>query len=522
MQLIIKGSKMSAILRFLMSRVTIVALLILAQIGLVALSVSYFWEYIAIYYGLSTVLAMILVCHIVSKHDNPAFKIAWIILVLLVPPFGGAMYVIFSGNTLTERLKRRLAATFSIMRVLPKEYKFESTVDFESLESKRQSDYITSCALCPPYRETSCTYFPVGEEFFPVLLENLEKAEEFIFLEYFIIDKGEMWDKIHEILKRKASEGLDVRIIYDDMGCITHLDTGFNRFLGKEGIKCHVFNRFIPVLSAVLNNRNHRKICVIDGKVGFTGGLNIADEYINVKHPYGYWKDNAIMLEGKAVYSLTLMFLSMWESLDYPKHQRNTKLDYSRYFPEGLTSDVGEGIVQPYTDNPLDKDPVGESIYLNMIYSAKRYVWIMTPYLIIDHNMEQALCNAAKSGIDVRIIVPGIPDKKLIYEATKSGYDVLLDAGVRIYEYSPGFLHSKTFLCDDKYGTVGTVNLDYRSLYLHFECGVWLCDAPVLDSIKKDFENTFEQCACVDKESERVNIVRRVIRAILKVMAPLI
>ncbi len=513
---------MSVFLRFLMSRVTVVALLILAQLGLVALAVSYFWEYIAIYYGLSTVLALVLVCRIVSKHDNPAYKIAWIILILTVPPFGVAMYIIFSGNTFTLRLRRKLAAMFSVMRVLPKEYKLQSSVSFDSAVSKRQSDYITECALCPPYTDTNCRYFPVGEDFFHVFLEKLENAENFIFLEYFIIDKGEMWDKIHEVLKRKAAAGVDVRIIYDDMGCITHLDTGFNRFLGEEGIKCHVFNRFIPVLSAVLNNRNHRKICVIDGKIGFTGGLNIADEYINVKHPYGYWKDNAVMLEGKAVYSLTLMFLSMWESLDDPKMQMKHEIDYVRYFPKEVTSDTGEGIVQPYTDNPLDTNPVGESIYLNMIYSATRYVWIMTPYLIIDHNMEQALCNAAKSGVDVRIIVPGIPDKKLIYEATKSSYGVLLDSGVKIYEYSPGFLHSKTFICDDRYGTVGTVNLDYRSLYLHFECGVWFCDAPVLHGIKADFEKTFEECVCINKNGENVNIVRRAIRSILKVMAPLI
>lgn len=513
---------MSVFLRFLMSRVTVVALLILAQISLITLSVNYFWDYMAIYYGLSTVIALMLVCRIVSKHDNPAYKIAWIILILTVPPFGCAMYVIFSGNTLAERVKKKLAGMYSVMRVLPKEYKFESGVDFESSVSKRQSDYITQCALCPPYTETDCTYFPTGEKFFPILLEKLENAENFIFLEYFIIDKGEMWDKIHEVLKRKAAAGVDVRIIYDDMGCITHLDTGFNRFLGKEGIKCHVFNRFIPVLSAVMNNRNHRKICVIDGKIGFTGGLNIADEYINVKHPYGYWKDNAVMLEGKAVYSLTLMFLSMWESLEDPKMQMKHEIEYERYFPKELTFDAGEGIVQPYTDNPLDTNTVGESIYLNMIYAATRYVWIMTPYLIIDHNMEQALCNTAKSGIDVRIIVPGIPDKKLIYEATKSSYGVLLEAGVKIYEYSPGFLHSKTFLCDDKYGTVGTVNLDYRSLYLHFECGVWFNDAPVLKDIKTDFENTFEESVCINKDCGNVNIVRRAIRSILKVMAPLI
>ncbi len=512
---------MKQLIRFLMSRVVIVGLLLLFQLTLIAASVKFFWDYMALYYSVTTVFAVILVCRIVSKHNNPSYKIAWIILILTVPPFGGAMYLLFSGNQITARHRKKLAGMFNVMSILPEGYEFDNNEHFDSEVSKRQSDYITATASCPPYSGTDTTYFPVGEKMFPVMLEKLKGAKEFIFLEYFIIDKGEMWDAIHEVLVKKAAEGVDVRIIYDDMGCINHLDTGFNRYLHKEGIKCHVFNRFIPVLSARLNNRNHRKICVIDGKTAFTGGINIADEYINVASRFGYWKDNAVMLEGKAVYSLTLMFLSMWESLEGASHDREDDLEM--YFPDDIpVSDKSCGIVQPYTDNPLDDEPVGEAIYLNMIYSATRYVWITTPYLIIDHNMEQALCNAAKSGIDVRIIVPGIPDKKFVYEATRSNYAALLESGVKLYEYTPGFLHAKTFIVDDKYATVGTVNLDFRSLYLHFECGVWFCDSPVINDIKEDFEEMFAVSHEVTEEDCKANFIKRAIRSVMDLMAPLI
>lgn len=509
---------MSRILKFLTGRFTIVAVLITAQLLLVAASVNFFSEYLAVYFGLNTVIALAVVCRIVAKRDNPAYKMAWIILVLLIPPFGAAVYFIFSGNQLTERTKRKLSGMYDVMKLYPVCGTEPPKVIFDSDSSRRQSDYILSTTACPPYVNSGCTYYSSGEEMFPALLEKLRGAEKFIFLEYFIIAKGVMWDAIHEILVKKASEGVDVRVIYDDMGCISKLESGYNRVLEREGIGCRVFNRFIPILSARLNNRNHRKICVIDGRCAFTGGLNLSDEYINETHPFGYWKDNAVMLEGKAVYSMTLMFLSMWDSLSYQgKHGRT---DVSEYFPL-FEERLNDGVVQPYTDNPLDDEAVGETVYLNMIYSATKYIWITTPYLIIDYNMEQALCNAAKSGIDVRIIVPGIPDKKIIYEATRSNYKALIDSGVRIYEYTPGFIHSKTFLCDDKYGTVGSVNLDYRSLYLHFECGVWLWGASALKDIKRDLEDIFKVSREVTKESCKANIFKRAMRSVLEVMAPL-
>ncbi len=507
---------MKKLIKILMSRAVIVALLILFQLFFICLAVLKFSNYIGAFYGVFSVVDFIVVCKIVSTRENPSYKIAWIIPILALPPFGLAMYLLFRGNELSRRLKKVLASTYALMSIPEPDGIGDITAGLDE-SARRQSDYITNSASCPPYDGTEVTYFPSGESFLPALLERLEKAERYIFLEYFIIERGVMWDSIHELLLKKAKQGVDVRVIYDDMGCLTHLSSRFYKELNREGIKCRVFNRFIPVLSARLNNRNHRKICVIDGVCGFTGGVNLADEYINVTHPYGYWKDNAIMLRGRAVSSLAVMFLSMWDSLDIKDARHGA--DYSAYLTD-LRFDC-RGTVQPYTDSPLDDSPVGESIYLSMIYTAKRYIWISTPYLIIDHGMERALCSAAESGVDVRIVVPSIPDKKIVNEATKSNYPVLMASGVKIYEYTPGFNHAKTFVCDGRYATVGTVNLDFRSLYLHFECGVWLCDAPVIADIESDMKSMLEESELMTEEKCKVGVIKSICRAVIELFAPL-
>ena len=298
------------------------------------------------------------------------------------------------------------------------------------------------------------------------------------------------------------------------------LNRKFAGKLEKEGIRCRVFHRFVPVLNARQNNRDHRKICVIDGKTAFTGGINLADEYINRVERFGYWKDNAVMVRGKAAWSFTVMFLTMWDYLCGTAPEKRG--DYSVYAPnlEQGQSRKTSGIVQPYTDSPLDDEAVGENIYLGILAAAQEYVWITTPYLIIDERMEQALCTAVRSGIDVRIITPGIPDKKVISETTKSFYPNLLAHGVKIYEYTPGFIHAKTFLCDDRFATVGSVNLDYRSLYLHFECGVWMSGTACIADIKADFEEMFRVSRVA--EEEKNSLVRRLFRAVLELLAPLL
>lgn len=511
---------MKKLVKFLMSRVVIVALLILFQLFFICLAVLKFSEYMGAFYGIFALIDFAVVCKIINTRENPSYKIAWIIPILALPPFGVAMYLLFRGNELSKKLKKILANTYALMSI-PQNDDFGRVYDtLDNTAARRQSDYIKNSSSCPPYVDTDVEYYPTGEDFLPALLETLEKAEKYIFLEYFIIERGKMWDSIHEILNRKVKSGVDVRVIYDDMGCINHLSTSFCRELNSEGIKCRVFNRFIPVLSARLNNRNHRKICVVDGKWGFTGGVNLADEYINETHPYGYWKDNAVKISGCAVRSLAVMFLSMWDSLDLK--DLNGNRDYSEYLPEYREeSEKSCGVVQPYTDNPLDDSPVGESVYLNMIYAAVDYIWISTPYLIIDYSMERALCSAAESGVDVRIVVPGIPDKRIVNEATKSNYPELIKSGVKIYEYTPGFNHAKTFVCDGKYATVGTVNLDFRSLYLHFECGVWMYNSSAISDIAKDMENIFEESRLIDEESCRTSLFKRVFRAVIELFAPL-
>ncbi|HWR61453.1 MAG TPA: phospholipase D-like domain-containing protein, partial [Clostridia bacterium] len=331
-------------------------------------------------------------------------------------------------------------------------------------------------------------------------------------------DKGVMWNSILEILKEKAAQGLDVRVIYDDVGCLMTLPYGYEKELGRMGIKCYVFNPFVPVLSIRLNNRDHRKIAIIDGHTAFTGGINLADEYINAYEKHGHWKDAAIVLHGEAVWSLTVMFLSMWSFLS------KTNESYEEFKPPVAycRSIEAEGYVQPYADSPLDDESVGESVYLNLIGEAQEYVYISTPYLILDNEMSAALCLAAKRGVDVRIVTPHIADKWYVHSVSRSNYQVLLDSGVKIYEYTPGFIHSKTFVVDDVFAVVGTINLDYRSLFLHFECGVWMYRTKSVLEVKSDYLQMLQICQSITPDYNRnLSWHKRLGRTILKLFAPL-
>jgi len=483
-----------------------------------------FAEYSYIFYGVGGAISFLVLCQIIRNTDiHEGYRTAWGLIVVIMPVFGAAMYYIFSGNKLSKRMRRRMSSITS-MTSTSVDHREEvlETLRKEERCAARQAEYIKNVSLCPPYRNTDTVYYPTGEDFFEPFLAELEKAEKYIFLEYFIIAKGEMWNRIHEILRRKAADGVDVRVIYDDMGCIMTLGRKFPKELEAEGIQCRVFHKFVPVLNARQNNRDHRKICVIDGLTAFTGGLNIADEYINHVQKYGHWKDNALMLKGEAVWSFTVMFLTMWDYLSRTSDDKRGQFGAFHPTKKAYTSFNGAGVVQPYTDNPLDNHPVGKNVYMNILSAAHDYVWIMTPYLIIDEQIIQVLSCAAQSGVDVRIIVPGIPDKKLIYETTKSYYPALLRNGVRIFEYAPGFVHAKTFVSDDTYATVGSINLDYRSLFLHFECGAWLYKTPSVLAVKADFEETFPKCREVTLENCKVGFLRGLFRAVLDFLAPLL
>lgn len=464
------------------------------------------------------VISCLIVLHVISQKGKGANKVAWVFLILLFPLFGSFLYLLYHFQSSTKRFGRKLLQIQErshSLYALPGDA-YESAAAMIPQHTP-QITYLQQCAGFPVYDATKTEYYSPGEKFLPVLLEELKKAQKYIFMEYFIIQEGMMWNSILEILKEKAGQGVEVRIMYDDIGCFLTLPKNYSSQLEQYGIKCGVFNPFRPVLSAIQNNRDHRKITSIDGKVAFTGGLNLADEYINTYEKHGYWKDAVIKIEGKAAWSLTLMFLEMWEVC------RNENEPKECFFPQDETGNYPEkdGFVQPYADSPMDDENVGEHVYLQILNNAKEYVYIATPYLIIDDSMVSALCLAAKSGVDVRIITPHIWDKALIHMTTRSYYRELLYGGVKIYEYSKGFIHAKIFVSDDHTATVGTANLDFRSLYLHFECGVWMYGSRAVSQVKEDFLNTLEQCHQILPEECKRNFLIRLFQNFLRVFAPL-
>lgn len=507
------------LIKRVLNRGVIVGVLLLLQIVWIVLYVSELAMYWPIINYSLLLLSTLAVIAVVNTRDNPAYKIAWVITIMVFPLFGGTTYLLFSGWLPSKKLRNKLAMVEKQLKPFVK----QNTEVLEELERKDsiaagQVKYIRDYAGFPVWNDSVVRYFRSGEENFPVLLEELRKAEHFIFLEYFIVEEGEMWSAILEILKEKVAAGVEVRMIYDDLGSVFVLPYKYYSTLEKYGIKCEAFNKFIPVFSLVMNNRDHRKILIIDGHTAFTGGINLADEYINSKEKFGYWKDTGIMIKGEAVVNLTTMFLTVWNAV------RPTDYKFTKLLPHAYHAEVfqGDGYVQPYGDSPLDKETVGENVYLNMIFAAQRYLYIFTPYLIIDNEMMTALCLAAKRGVDVRIITPGKPDKKMVFWLTQSYYSQLIDCGVKVYQYLPGFLHAKVFVCDDKYATVGTINLDYRSLYLHFECGVLLCHCSEIERIKEDVTETIAQSKLITKELARKGLPVRLAQALLKVFAPLL
>ena len=508
---------MKKILRFITQRVVITALLIVLQ---ALLLFGFIWKldnYFVYFYAGSVLLSLLITLGIINSKSNPAYKIAWLIPILLFPVFGGLVYLLFGSDRTGRYLRKKLQGIGTEMdNVIGEAYR-RSGAEQLPPDAANQSRYISHCAYCPPYQNTTTEYLPLGEVKFERMVEELKKAKHYIFLEYFIIQEGKMWNTILDILRQKAAEGVDVRVIYDDMGCIMILPTGYDKTLEQMGIKCRIFNPFVPILSSRFNTRDHRKICVIDGNVGFTGGINLADEYINAYEKHGHWKDTSILLKGEAVFNLTVMFLSMWDYLD----GTTGKTDYSRYYPT-VWDENAKGYVQPFADNPLDDEAVGETVYLNLINKAKRYVYITTPYLILSSEMLTALTSAAKCGVDVRIITPHVPDKWYVHAVSRSHYQPLIEAGVKIYEYTPGFIHAKTFVVDDDYAVVGTINLDYRSLYLHFECAVWMYQTPSVAQVRDDFFKTQQISQEITLEECRsLSFPRRLGRSVLRVFAPL-
>ncbi|MFA5283768.1 MAG: cardiolipin synthase [Bacilli bacterium] len=467
---------------------------------------------------------LIVLTIIVNSKSNNAYKIAWLVVVGIFGMLGSIFYIMFANKKFTKRQIRKMLPIKKALNRITTSKDVIDEISSTNPDALLMSNYITEESGSALYSHSEVQYYPLGDDAFPVMLEELKKAEHYIFLEYFIIDKnGIFWPSILDILVQKVSEGVDVRVMYDDLGSISTLPSNYYLKLRKLGIKCHPFNRFKPIVNVKLNNRDHRKIIVIDGHTGFTGGINLADEYINKIVRFGHWKDNSIMIKGQAVYGLTMMFLSNWCGSTGEVIQ-----NFDQYLPQMYGADIlsnikSDGYVQPYGDIPFNYEAVGEQVYLNLIQKAKRYIYIMTPYLIIDSELENSLRQAAKSGVEVIIIMPHIPDKKTIFNVTRSYYKSLMEAGVRIFEYTPGFVHAKMFVVDDIYGTVGTINMDYRSLYLHLECGTFLYRCSCLKDMKNDFLKTLDKSQEITPEFfKSVTIFRRFWWALLRIFAPLL
>lgn len=509
---------MNRIFKLLKSRLVLVGLAILLQCVWWLLFLGRLTSYSMFINAFFRVISVLILLYLIRKDENSAYKIAWIILVLGFPLLGGVLYLMI-GN---KKPSKRLAVRMALVKDEMKETMVQNRWILKEIQDRDPAvagnvRYIGEYGPYPVWKNTKVDYYPIGEEMFAAMLEDLRKAEHYIFLEYFIIAEGIMWNSILEILEQKVKEGVDVRLIYDDMGCVDLLPTHYADLMEKKGIKCMSFNRFVPFISLVMNNRDHRKILVIDGHTAYSGGINLADEYINQKERFGHWKDTGIRLHGDAVFNFTLIFLEVWNAFRVPD------LDYSvfrphRWHPEPFEDD---GYVVPYSDTPLDNEEMGENVYINILNQAKDYVYIATPYLLISDEMENALCLASKRGVDVRILMPGIPDKPTVFYMAKSYYPPLLKAGVKIYEYTPGFVHAKSWVCDDRIATVGTINMDFRSLYLHFECGTFLYGCRAVLDVKRDMEECFPRCHQVTPGDCRQGLVGNMFTSVLRVIAPL-
>ena len=472
--------------------------------------------YIPYFYAFCVITSAACIIKIVASDDNPDYKIPWLLCVIFIPVAGFMLYFMFYSRKLKRKYIKRIKEV--------REYKYDTddTALFECLKNEdeaaaSQAKMLTEISYSHLFGDNSVRYFSSGEEMRQSMIEDIERAQRFIFLEYFIIEDGEFWSSLLEPLKRKAKSGIDVRIMYDDIGCMTTLPGRYNKILEKYGFKAAIFSKLRGSADSEFNNRNHRKILVIDGKIGYTGGVNIADEYINVKERFGHWKDSAIRIEGEAVREMTQLFL-----FSFGLNSRELPAPPTDCYPR--CEQKGEGYIVPFGDGPrpIYERNVSKSAIQNMIGAAMHYVYMTTPYLIIDNDLCSDIERAALRGVDIRIIVPHIPDKKLIFGITRSFYPRLMKAGVKIYEYEPGFIHSKTYVADGKYAIVGTVNLDYRSLVHHFENGVWMYKTECIREIKQDIDDVIEKSIPITQDKLRTGILSRFIRAMIRIFAPML
>ena len=504
------------ILNVLFGRTMLVAVMLAVQVALLVAvfnslqSIKYYYALLLLLYG-GTIL------HLVNKSSEPTTKITWILLVVLAPPVGLALYLFVEFDVGHRVLNRRLGEVMEqTAAYLPEREPLPEAARRAAPELEGLTRYLWEHGRYPVYGNTAVEYLDSGEASLEAMLRDLKQARDFIFLEFFIIDEGYMWGRVLKVLEEKVKQGVEVRVMYDGTCALFRLPYRYPGMMEKLGIRCKMFSPIRPMISAHYNNRDHRKIMVIDGRVAYTGGVNLADEYVNRTHRFGHWKDVSLRVEGEAVRSFTLMFLQMWnvdESGD----------NYPRYLdaPVGGHAVEAPGWVLPYGDSPLDSERVGELVYTDILSRAERYVHIMTPYLILDTEMITALTFAAKRGVEVCVVLPHSPDKKYAFALAKTHYAELLAAGVRIFEYTPGFVHAKVFVSDDCKAVVGTINLDYRSFFLHFECAAYLRDVPAVADVERDFQATLAKCQEIHPEDlKRIGLFTRIAGWLLKVFAP--
>lgn len=506
--------------KIIFSRMLIIFLMILIQIFVLLIGFMRFGTYIHFISEGVSVLGAVLIVYIINKDEPTEFKLTWIIIICVLPVLGALIYLFVTCNAGGIGLKAKYAKCMKES----KELLYTSRETEEKLQEYPKAfrgfvRYLDKKEGYPAYHNSAAVYFPMGEAKFDDLLKELKKAERYIFLEYFILYKGIMWDAILEVLKQKVKEGVEVRVMYDGMCAILELPYRYPKELMKYGIKAKMFSPIMPFLSTNQNNRDHRKIVVIDGKVAFTGGVNLADEYINAKVLYGHWKDVAVKITGDAVRSFVIMFLQMWGMSEVKREE------YEKYLPDVACNEVREdsGIVIPYGETPTDINETAKNVYQSIFQTATEYVHIMSPYFIVEREFLDHMRHAADRGVEVAMILPHIPDKRIVYYIARTFYPELLDAGIKVYEYEPGFIHAKAFVSDDICATVGTVNLDYRSFYHHFECGAYFYDNMIVKDVEADFQNTLKECIEVTKEYyKRIPLWQKWAGKLFKLFAPLL
>ncbi|MDE6701757.1 MAG: cardiolipin synthase [Acetatifactor sp.] len=511
-----KGQK--GIMHAIFSRMGVIMVLLVVQILILFSIFQWFKEFLPHIWGGTILFTVCMIIYLLNSRMDPTGKITWLIVIMLAPVFGVLLFGFTQSEMGHRVLKRRVDQISSdTLEEIPQSQEVMEQLSEENKGVASLAHYMHRSGCHPVFRGTSVKYFPLGEDKFAEMLRQLEAAEHFIFMEYFIVDEGLMWGRILEILARKAAEGVDVRVMYDGTCELALLPRDYPKRLKALGIKCKIFAPVMPFVSTHYNYRDHRKIMVIDGHTAFNGGVNLADEYINHTVKFGHWKDTAVMLKGEAVKSFTLMFLKMWE-IDEKETEFGSFLANPSLPVEGAN-----GYVIPFGDCPLDNDRLGERVYMDILNRSQEYVHIMTPYLILDGEMETALKFAAERGVEVVLILPGIPDKAIPYALAKTYYASLLKSGVKIYEYTPGFVHAKVFVSDDHEAVVGTINLDYRSLYHHFECATYMYGTDCVADIEADYEATLQKCRQVTMETvkkEKWSV--KLTGYVMKVIAPLL